>query len=76
MRPMSELEATAARLVVLKIVDSNVWGYVVDVLENKIAQDMVQAKDAAAREEVAAEYRVCTKFINSLVETANQVRGS
>ena len=76
MRPMNDLEVDAARDAILKLVDSRAWMHVTEVLTDRVARDMVGALDTRGREDVAAEYRLLNKFINTLVAIANEVRGN
>lgn len=75
MRPMTEMEATAAKHAILKLADSAVWGYTYALLGERLAMDMLNARDVIERESVASEHRLMEKFFNSLNEIANQVRG-
>lgn len=75
MRPMTEQERQSAHNAILKLVDGYAWSYVCIVLEDQLAHDMLVAKDVLEREAVAAEYRLMEKFLNTLTNVANQVRG-
>lgn len=76
MRPMTEIEAIAAKDIILRIVDSSAYGVIRELLEGQLAIGMLNARDAVRREEIAAEYRVMEKFLNTLTEISNQVRGA
>jgi hypothetical protein len=72
---MTDTEIQSAKLAIVRLVDSSVWTYVILLVEDRLAKDMLAAGTTAEREDMAAEYRLMERFLSSLTDIANQVRG-